>query len=84
MHVHQELRREGGVLNKFCKTPPFRRSSWCICSIENLPASPPTGLGGGMGFTRSKSIAILTPKDKKQVKTLLGVAEGMTSLKHRK
>ena len=29
-----------------------------------------------MGFTRSKSIAILTPKDKKQVKTLLGVAEG--------
>ena len=29
-----------------------------------------------MGFTRSKSIAILTHKDKKQVKTLLGVAEG--------
>ena len=29
-----------------------------------------------MGFTRSKSIAILTPKDKKQVKTLLGVAKG--------
>ena len=29
-----------------------------------------------MGFTRSKSIPILTPKDKKQVTTLLDVTKG--------